>query len=87
MSEDYDSELCVERHKHIKEKLEEHDIIFDEHDTRLKKLENKGERVDEKLGDLCDRLKGLINTLKWGIGLVGGSFLGLFIYLLEQYLK
>ena len=69
MSECYDAKLDEERHRHIKEKLEEYDNTFDEHDSRLKMLEVKGERVDEKLEDLCDRLKSLISTFKWGMGI------------------
>ncbi|MBV4441732.1 hemolysin XhlA family protein [Clostridium tyrobutyricum] len=87
MSECYDAKLDEERHRHIKEKLEEHDNTLDEHDSRLKMLEGKGERVDEKIENLCDQIKSLVSTLKWGMGLLGASFLGLFIYLLELHLK
>ncbi|MEY8001628.1 hemolysin XhlA family protein [Clostridium sp. Mt-5] len=87
MSECYDAKLDEEKHEHIKEKLKKHDNVLDEHDTRLKKLENRSERVDERLGDLCDRLGSLTSVLMWSAGLIGASFLGLFIYLLEQHLK
>lgn len=87
MSEIYDVKLCDEKHEHVDEKLKEHDVTLIEHDTRLKKLENRSERIDERLSDLCDRLGGLTKVLMWGAGLIGGSFLGFFVYLLEQQLK
>ncbi|OAA91279.1 hemolysin XhlA family protein [Clostridium ljungdahlii] len=87
MSECYDIKLCAEKHKQIDETFDLHERRLNDHADRLKKLEGRGERVDEKLEDLCGRLDNLISTLKWGMGILGASFLGLFIYLLELHLK
>lgn len=87
MSECYDAKLCYEKHKQIEDTFNLHERRLNDHSDRLKKLERRGERVDEKLEDVCDRLLNLTNTLKWGIGLLGASFLGLFLYLLELHLK
>ncbi|WP_123053164.1 hemolysin XhlA family protein [Clostridium sp. JN-1] len=87
MSENYDSELCAERHKRIDEKLDLHDTKLNDCSNRLDKLEQRGAAVDEKLENLCDQIKNLVVTLRWGMGILGASFLGLFIYLLELHLK
>ena len=87
MSENYDAELCAEKHKVIEDKLDLHNKRLNDHSDRLDKLEQRGERVDEKIENLCDQIKSLVSTLKWGMGLLGASFLGLFIYLLELHLK
>ncbi|MBV4417345.1 hemolysin XhlA family protein [Clostridium tyrobutyricum] len=87
MSENYDSELCVEKHRRVDARLNLHDKRLNDHSDRLDKLEQRGAKVDEKVEHLCDQIKSLVSTLKWGMGLLGASFLGLFIYLLELHLK
>lgn len=87
MSENYDAELCEEKHENIDKQLQLHDKRLNDHADRLKKLEGRGERVDEKIENLCEQINNLVVTLRWGMGILGASFLGLFIYLLELHLK
>ncbi|WP_195603734.1 hemolysin XhlA family protein [Clostridium tyrobutyricum] len=87
MSECYDAKLCEEKHKRVDARLDLHDKRLNTHADRLDKLEQRGAKVDEKIENLCDKIQSLVSTLKWGMGLLGASFLGLFIYLLELHLK
>lgn len=70
MSESYDAELCVERHKVIDNKMDLHDKRLNDHGERLKKLEQRSAAVDEIVENLCEQLKNLVNTLKWGFGIL-----------------
>ncbi|AZV58821.1 hemolysin XhlA family protein [Clostridium sp. AWRP] len=87
MSECYDVKLCAEKHKQIDETFDLYERRLNDHADRLKKLEGRGERVDEKIENLCEQINNLVVTLRWGMGILGASFLGLFIYLLELHLK
>lgn len=69
MSE-YDEKLCKERCKTVSQKLEVQDTRLNDHAERLKKLEQRGAAVDEKIENLCEQLKNLVNTLKWGFGIL-----------------
>jgi chaperonin cofactor prefoldin len=87
MSESYDGKLCEERHKNVTENLKDHEVRLNNHAGRLDKLEQNEATHSTEIKNLCTQIRNLVNTLKWGMGLVGASFLGLFLYLLELHLK
>lgn len=69
MDEKFDTKLCQEKHRRLEEKLNTHDIRLNNHSERIDKLEQRGAAVDEKIEYLCDDIKSLISTIKWGIGI------------------
>jgi hypothetical protein len=87
MSESYDAKLCEERKKYVDKNLDDHEIRLNNHAGRLDKLERNEATHSTEIKNLCTQIRNLVNTLKWGMGLVGASFLGLFLYLLELHLK
>lgn len=69
MSESYDAKLCEERKKYIDKSIEDHEKRLNNHAGRLDKLEHRGAAVDAKIESLCEQIKSLISTLKWGFGI------------------
>lgn len=74
--EDYDNESCKEKHIDIKE-------ILNNHEGRLDTIERRAERVDTKIEGLCDQIKNLVSTLKWGFGIILTITLFVLGYLLK----
>lgn len=81
-----DNELCLEKHKRIDEKLELHDIRLNNHSDRLDKLEQYQSRTEAKLESLCEQISALVQTMKWFIGLLVGSFVAFFFYAVQHNL-
>jgi len=69
MSENYDGELCEERHKQIKEKLELHDTRLNNHSNRLDKLEQNETENRTEIKNLIKKMDDFINTIQWGLGI------------------
>ena len=74
--EGYSSVSCKEKHTDIKETL-------NNHECRLDKIEQRAERVDTKIEGLCDQIKNLVSTLKWGFGIILTITLFVLGYLLQ----
>lgn len=70
MSESYDSKLCEKTHKIIDEKWNNHEDRLNGHSKRLDKLEQRGATVDAKMENLCEQIKNLVSTLKWGFSII-----------------
>ena len=68
--EEFDGKLCGEKHENIKEKIIDNEKRLNNHSHRLDKLEQRAERVDTKIESLCDQIKNLVSTLKWGFGII-----------------
>ena len=81
--EEYDVNLCKEKHENIKETLIDHEIRLNDHSNRLDKIEQRAERVDAKIEGLCEQIKNLVSTLKWGFGLILTITLFVLGYLLQ----
>lgn len=62
--------LCDEKHKRIDEKIEVHERRLNNHSERIDKLEQRGASVDARIEHLCEEIKGLVSTLKWGFGII-----------------
>lgn len=86
MSENYDAKLCAEVHKRIDDKLINHEGRLNNHSDRLDKLEQRGAAVDIKIDNLCEQIKSLVTTMKWFIGLMVGSFVSFFFYIVQNHL-
>lgn len=78
-----DEKLCKEKHDNIKEILVDHEARLNNHAHRLDKVEQRAERVDTKIEGLCDQIKNLVNTLKWGFGIILTITLFVLGYLLK----
>ena len=70
----------------VKDKLDTHERMLNDHSGRIDKLEQRGARVDEKIDNLCQQLSSLTSTLKWFIGLLVGSFVSFFFYAVQHNL-
>ncbi|MDP4143171.1 MAG: hemolysin XhlA family protein [Bacillota bacterium] len=70
MSESYDAKLCEKIHERVDERLDNHEKRINGHSDRLDKLEQRGAAVDTKIESLCEQIKNLVNTLKWGFGII-----------------
>lgn len=77
-------ELCLERHKRIDEKVEVHERRINNHSERIDKLEQYQSKTEAKIESLCDQIGSLVNTMKWFIGLLVGSFVGFFFYAIQH---
>jgi len=83
MSENLDEKLCNERKKNVDKILDDHEKRLNGHSDRIDKLEQRGAAVDQKMGDLCDTLNKLTNTLMWGFGIMVTITLFILGYLIK----
>lgn len=61
----------------IKEKIEDHE-------QRLRKVEESQSEFKIEIKNLCDNLKTLTNTMKWFIGIQVTSLFGFFFYAIQK---
>ena len=80
------TELCKVRHQAIDEKLSITESRLNSHGQRLDKLEQNAVRLEERLDNLIKQLSSLNNTIKWFIGLLVGSYVGFFFYVIQNKL-
>lgn len=78
------NELYLEKHKRIDEKLEVHDNRLNNHSERIDKLEQNQSSINAKIENLCEQIKLLVDTMKWFIGILVGSFIGFFFYAVQH---
>lgn len=81
-----DDKLCKIRHDRINEKLEITERRLNNHSKRLDVIENTSGRLEERLNNLIKQLEQLNTTMKWFIGLLIGSFVAFFFYVVQQNL-
>lgn len=74
----------MEKFKQLKETLGIFSTRLDNHGDRLDILEQRGASVDVRIENLCQQLQDLTHTLKWFIGLMVGSFVAFFFYVIQQ---
>ncbi|SHH69111.1 hemolysin XhlA family protein [Clostridium intestinale] len=77
-------ELCLERHKRITEKLDEHERRINKHGERLDSLDKDSVELKTEIKNLCKQIGSLTAILKWFIGLLVGSFVAFFFYAVQQ---
>lgn len=68
-------------------RLDGNEKRFDCLDDKVDKLERSDERNAANIGNLCNRIDGLITTIKWAMGIVGGSAIGFALWMLQQALS
>lgn len=85
---EFNDKLCDEKHSTISDILNKHEDRLNGHSTRLDKLEQNRERVDEKIDNLCRELRKLTDTLNWFIKIILGTFItgsiGLLFYFVQS---
>lgn len=80
------TELCKIKHQAIDEKLNIAEKRLNSHGQRLDKLEQNAVRLEERLDNLIKQLSSLNSTMKWFIGLLIGSYVGFFFYVIQNKL-
>ncbi len=80
------TELCKVKHQAIDEKLNIAENRLNNHGQRLDKLEQNAVKLEERLDNLIKQLSSLNSTMKWFIGLLVGSYVGFFFYVIQNKL-
>jgi len=70
--------------KQAHHRLDEHEDRFSKIEPRISELEKCQARATENITNLCNRIDGLITTIRWSVGILGASAVGLFVWLLQQ---
>ncbi|WP_290059860.1 hemolysin XhlA family protein [Paraclostridium bifermentans] len=75
----------------MNEKVKEHIIDVHErrinnHAERIDKLEQNDVKRDTQIENLCKSIEGLTTSIKWALGLLSGSFVGFFFYVVQNHL-
>lgn len=79
-----EDKVCEEKHKRIDECLVLHDRRLNNHSERLDKVEQYQNRVEVQIENLCNKIDGLISSMKWTSGLIITSLLGFFIWYIQK---
>ncbi|MGL4729951.1 MAG: hemolysin XhlA family protein, partial [Clostridium sp.] len=66
--------------------LDVHEKRISNHAERLDKLEQNQVEFRIQIENLCKSITGLTSALKWGIGLIGGSFITFFFYAIQTHI-
>lgn len=80
----YNLELCLEKHKRIDEQLATHGRRLDDHDERIDQLEQYKSKTETTILHLCEKIDGLVKTMRWFIGLLVGAFVSFFFYIVQR---
>lgn len=80
----YNPELCAEKHKRADERLDTHDRRLNNHGERIDKLEQYQSRTETMIKNLCERIDGLVTTMRWFMGLLVGAFVTFFFYVVQK---
>lgn len=79
-----EDKLCDLRHKEIEGKLMAHEQKLEAHDQRLDAIDVKQATSDTRIDALCKEISGLVTTLKWFIGFLATTSLGLAAILVNK---
>lgn len=66
--------------------LDVHDTRLNDHAKRLDQLEQNQAEFKVQIQNLCKSIENLTGTLKWALGLFGGSFVAFFFYAIQNHL-
>jgi hypothetical protein len=69
VSENYDAELCDEKHKNIKEALQDHENRLNNHSKRLDVLEQDNRENHIEIKNLIKKMDTFITIIMWGLGI------------------
>lgn len=76
--------ICDERHRQIDYRLDITEKRLNSHSERLDRIELASGRLEERLNNLIQQLEQLNKTMKWFIGLLVGTFVSFFFYVVQQ---
>ncbi|MDY2986304.1 MAG: hemolysin XhlA family protein [Peptoniphilus sp.] len=79
-----DEKQCEIYRQHLLEKVNRNEIRINDHSKRIDAIEQHNSRTDGKIENLIDKMDSLITTLRWGMGLAVGSFVGFFFYAVQH---
>lgn len=66
---DYDQELCKEKHENIKDILNDHENRLNGHSDRLDKLEQDNRENKTDIKNLIKKMDTFITVIMWGLGI------------------
>jgi cytoskeletal protein RodZ len=78
------NQLCIEKHKHIDETLQEHKEHFERLDVRMEKQENSQVRTEVVVEHLCKKIDQLISVLVGGILTIVAAMGGFIIWYIQS---
>ena len=84
---DFNPELCNEKHKRVEEKLQTHDIRLNNHSDRIDQLEQYRSKTEEMIKNLCEKIDGLIKSVKWLNNLFATTLVGFFVYVIKTLVE
>lgn len=84
---EFNNDVCEERHRGIIGILDRQDGRLDNHGSRIDILEQNRERVDVKIANLCDKIDGLVSSIKWFGGLIFTTMFTGFIGFIFWYIQ
>ena len=76
--------ICEERHRQIDYRLDITEKRLNSHSERLDRIELTSGRLEERLNNLIQQLEQLNKTMRWFIGLLVGSYVTFFFYVVQQ---
>ncbi|MBL7575501.1 Haemolysin XhlA [Peptoniphilus asaccharolyticus DSM 20463] len=79
-----DEKQCEIYRQHLLEKVNRNEIRINDHSKRIDSIEQHNSRTDEKIENLIDKMDNLISTMRWGMGLLVGSFVSFFFYAVQH---
>lgn len=77
--------LCIEKHKHIDERLDVHDKRLNNHSEKIDSLEVKGSEHSIEIKNLCKQIESLVSAIKWFICAIIGGFGSFFIWYVQTH--
>lgn len=80
----YNAELCAEKHKRTDEQLAAHERRLNNHGERIDQLEQYKSKTETTILHLCEKIDGLVKTMRWFIGLLVGAFVGFFFHIVQR---
>ncbi len=81
---DYNPELCAERHQRVDEKFSVYERRLNNHGERIDQLEQHKSKTEATILHLCEKIDGLVKTMRWFIGLLVGAFITFFFYAAQK---
>lgn len=81
-----DDKQCESYINAVDNKLESHDKRLDAHSARLDELEKYRYMIDERINNLIAKMDDLMGTMKLVTKSIITGAVGLFIYIIQQFL-
>mgnify|MGYP000869328985 CR=1 FL=1 len=82
-----DENLYKERNRFVDDKLSMHERRLNNHGDRIDKLEQYQSKAEEQIKHLCSQIQALVKAIWWAIGLTITTFVGFFIWYVQNVVK